>query len=102
VHKLSELLGEDHDLAVLRQTLADDPLTYGGQRLLKGLFAFVDRQRRELEQQAFALGRQLYQDSSKVFTSRIEAYWKAWAAETQGAKSPDSSAQGHSQILPRP
>ena len=38
-HRLSTLLGEDHDLAVLRQTLAADPLAYGGHRVLKAVFA---------------------------------------------------------------
>jgi CHAD domain-containing protein len=86
-HKLSQLLGDDHDLAVLRQTLAADPLAYGGHRVLKDLFAPVDRQRKELERQALALGRQVYKDSPKVFTSRLEAYWTAWAApQGRGAK----------------
>ena len=75
-HKLATLLGEDHDLAVLRETLAADPLAYGGDRILKGVFAVIDRQREELEGQAFALGRELYQDSPKAFTSRIEALMK--------------------------
>jgi len=72
-HRLTTLLGEDHDLAVLRETLAADPLSYGGHRILKGVFAVIDGQREELEQQAFALGREIYKDSPKGFTSRIEA-----------------------------
>jgi len=70
--KLSQLLGDDHDLAALRETLAADPLAYG-HRILKGVFAVIDRRREELKRQAFALGRKLYKDSPKVFTSRIEA-----------------------------
>jgi CHAD domain-containing protein len=85
-HRLSQLLGNDHDLAVLRETLAADPLAYGGHRILKGVFAVIDRRSQELERQAFALGRKLYKDPPKVFTSRIEAYWKAWAAEIEAAK----------------
>jgi CHAD domain-containing protein len=72
-HKLSTLLGEDHDLAVLRETLAADPLAYGGHSILKGVFAVIDRRREELKRQAFALGQEVYKDSPKVFTSRIEA-----------------------------
>jgi len=75
-HKLSTLLGEDHDLAVLRETLAADPLAYGGHRILKCVFAVVDRRRMELEQQAFDLGREIYKDPPKVFISRIEALMK--------------------------
>lgn len=93
-HTLSQILGEDHDLAVLRQTLAADPLSYGGHRTLKLLFALVDRQRGELERQAFALGRQLYGGPPKLFTSRIEAYWKAWTGESEGANSRSVEAPG--------
>ena len=64
-HKLSTLLGEDHDLAVLRETLAADPLAYGGHRVLKAVFAVIDRQREELKRQAFTLGRTLYKDFAK-------------------------------------
>jgi CHAD domain-containing protein len=78
-HELSRLLGDDHDLAVLRETLAADPLAYGGHVFLKGLFAHIDRRRQELERQAFELGRQLYGAAAKAFTSRVESYWNAWA-----------------------
>jgi CHAD domain-containing protein len=94
-HKLPQLLGDDHDLAVLRETLAADPLAYGGHRILKGLFAVIDRRREELEQQAFAIGRQFYKDSPKVFTSRIEPYWKAWAAEIEAATPPTRIRPAH-------
>jgi CHAD domain-containing protein len=71
-HQLSTLLGEDHDLAVLRLSLAADPLAFGGHRILKTVFAVIDRRRKELEGHAFALGRDLYKDSPELFTGRIE------------------------------
>ena len=80
-HTLSRLLGEDHDLAVFRLTLAADPLTYAGHRFLKNLFVLIDRKRLELERQAFILGRQLYGEQPKIFTSRIGAYWTASAGK---------------------
>ncbi|MGA3239462.1 MAG: CHAD domain-containing protein [Bryobacteraceae bacterium] len=73
-HKLSRLLGEDHDLAVLRETLAADPLAYGGHGILKRVFAVIDRRKAEFERQALVLGRKIYKYPPKVFTSRIEAY----------------------------
>jgi len=75
-HQLSTLLGQDHDLAVLHQTLAADPTAYGGHRVLKGVLFLIDRRRHDLEKQAFALGRVVYQDSPCVFTRRIEASMK--------------------------
>lgn len=72
-HRLSTLLGEDHDLAVLRATLAADPLTYGGHHVVKGIFVLIDRQRADLERQAFTLGRVIYKSSPREFTKRILA-----------------------------
>ncbi len=72
-HHLSRLLGEDHDLAVLRETLAADPKAYGGHHVLKAVFTVIDGQREEQQQQAFALGSELYKDPPKAFASRIEA-----------------------------
>jgi CHAD domain-containing protein len=92
-HKLSRVLGEDHDLAVLRETLAADPVAYGGHRILKGVFVVIDHRREELERQAFALGRKLYKDSLKVFTNRIGDYCKAWQLRSKQRSSPREVAR---------
>jgi len=100
--KVTQLLGADHDLAILRETLADDPVAYGGHRVLKGLFAVIDRRRAELERQAFDVGATLYKDPAKVFTSRIETYWKTWTGQAETPKPPttDRQAQG-GKVRPR-
>jgi len=72
-HALSTLLGEDHDLAVLRETLAADPLSYGGHRHLKSFFVLIDSRRADLQRRAFTLGREIYKDSPTVFTRRVAA-----------------------------
>lgn len=77
-HELSRLLGEDHDLAVLRDVLTADPGAHGGHRVVKGLLALIERRRASLEEQAFVLGRGLYADAAGRFTERIEGHWKAW------------------------
>jgi len=60
VHNLTRLLGEDHDLAVLRQFLGADPLAYGNSGALDNLFSVIKRRREHLKQEAFNLGRFLY------------------------------------------
>jgi len=75
-HTLATLLGEDHDLAVVRQTLAADPLVYGGHRTLKSAFGVIDHRREELEREALALALEIYKDPPKVFTARIGACMK--------------------------
>jgi len=76
VHNLTRLLGENHDLAVLRQMLGADPLAYGGHGVLENLFSLIKRRRENLEQQAFVLGRSIYADTPTVFTKRMGRSWK--------------------------
>ena len=84
-HELTQHLGDDHDLAVLRQTVTADPDTFGGDSTLETLLALIDRRREELQREAFLLGRRLYRDKPKVFIDRIKGYWKAWRSEAEAA-----------------
>jgi CHAD domain-containing protein len=86
VHTLTGLVGDDHDLAVLRRLLIADPLGHGGQRVLKSLIALIDRRRRALQEKALVLGRQVYRDPPKVFTRRFDGHWKTWSSQADGAK----------------
>ena len=58
--RLSDLLGDDHDLAVLRERAASCPVT----------LALIDRRRRELQEAAFELGERLYARPPKRFARR--------------------------------
>jgi CHAD domain-containing protein len=77
--RMGELLGEDHDLAVLRQMLTDDPKRFGGDAEV--LVALMDRCRTELEQEAMELGGRFFQDKPKDFTRRLKGYWTAWRSQ---------------------
>jgi CHAD domain-containing protein len=75
---LSDLLGDDHDLAVLHGTIGGelhDVLNPGDR---DGLLAGIDRRRASLEADARPLGRRLYAEPVKSVSDRIEAYWSAW------------------------
>src|SRR5262245_41333034 len=75
---LSELLGDDHDLAVLRQMLTHDQERFGDGKGVELLFALIDRRREELEEEATLLGHRLFQDSPKDFARRLQGYWTTW------------------------
>jgi CHAD domain-containing protein len=77
---LSELLGDDHDLAVLQQMLTDDPQRFGGEATLELLSALIDQRRAELQSEAELLGQRLFQDRPKEFVRRLKGYWKTWRA----------------------
>src|SRR5262249_40905727 len=42
-HHLTQLLGDNHDLAVLRDTVTADPDSFGGDSTLETLLALIDR-----------------------------------------------------------
>jgi CHAD domain-containing protein len=84
--KMSELLGDDHDLAVLRQMLTDDPDRFGDAGDAEVLLALIDRRRAELGQEALLLGRRFFQDRPRDFARRLKGYWKTWRAQAGTAQ----------------
>jgi hypothetical protein len=72
VQTLADLLGDDHDLVVLRGKLTCSSDEFGGQARLQRLCSIIDRRRHELKVQAFALGQRLYTDKPKDFTGGSE------------------------------
>jgi CHAD domain-containing protein len=70
-HALSDLLGDDHDLAVLLDWARGhaDPAPE--------LVEAVEERRRDLQQQAFELGARLYAERPKVFIRRLERLYDA-------------------------
>ena len=76
--RLADLLGDDHDLAVLREQLAPDtmpvPVDVGA------VVELVDHSRHELQTEAIALGERVYADSPKMFGRRMQRSWNAGRA----------------------
>jgi CHAD domain-containing protein len=74
-HRLTDLLGEDHDLAVLQSTAsqASDVSLRERDRLAD----LVGVRRATLQQAAFACGGQLYAERTRDFVWGVERYWKA-------------------------
>jgi hypothetical protein len=83
VDHLGELLGDDHDLAVLRQMLIQDSDRFGGEKGIELLVALIDRRREELEEEAILLGHRFFQDAPRAFTYRLHGYWRVWRKHGQ-------------------
>jgi CHAD domain-containing protein len=76
-HGLSDHLGDDHDLALLREEgmrRSDVFGEAGDQRLL---FELIDQRRGELQFAALSLGRRIYEEKPKKFTKRLESRWRS-------------------------
>jgi CHAD domain-containing protein len=74
-HELSDLLGDDHDLAVLTTVLQAD----GG--LPVTLRRLIDQRRAELQHDAVSLGQRLYAERPKDFSRRLGAVHRIWRRE---------------------
>lgn len=74
--ELGQVLGSDHDLAVLIEALADEPLAWGGASVVVDLAHLADRRRGELTARALELGRQVYVDPARVHHARMAAWWR--------------------------
>ncbi len=81
--QLSDLLGDDHDLAILKQTLLDDPDAFGPKRDLQAFLGLIDRRRAELQAMAGTLGQRVYAEKPKSFVRRLGRYWQAWRDESR-------------------
>lgn len=71
--KLETWLGDDHNLAVLREKTIGQP----------GLEALIDRYQTELRKTGLALGEQIYQERPRVFTRRMKDSWSIHPAEPE-------------------
>jgi CHAD domain-containing protein len=86
-HELADLLGDDHDLAVLAERLerglaADDGTVVDDDAVLE----LIARRRAELQEEAVRLARRLYAERPKAFARRVGAYVRLGAAEARVAE----------------
>jgi CHAD domain-containing protein len=76
LHRLTDLLGEDHDLAVLRDDLHADPDAYGGIEAIAVVTAVLDPARSRRQHRAAALGRRCVAEPTDVLVARCRAWWE--------------------------
>ncbi|HJY36721.1 MAG TPA: CHAD domain-containing protein [Steroidobacteraceae bacterium] len=82
-HHLADYLGDEHDLAVLRERVAR-PATGLSETTSSALKTLIDRRREELQDKAFALGERLYADKSKAFVHDLEQHWSGAGKKIEG------------------
>jgi CHAD domain-containing protein len=88
-HELSDRLGDEHDLSVLKEWAHRHASALdGADPVLRGFDVIVDNRRRELQLEAFAYGDRLYADKPSVFVGRLEGWWEA----ARSAPSPDRAS----------
>lgn len=77
MEKLSDALGDHHDLDMLEQSLLNSP-RYFGSGSVRRVLRLLNDQRAELEETAQSIGRYVYAEKPLQFRRRMAQYWKAW------------------------
>ncbi|MXX38904.1 MAG: CHAD domain-containing protein [Gemmatimonadetes bacterium] len=83
--QLGELLGQDHDLAVLRTTVMAEFPRAGATATLMALERRIGEVRSRMQGQARLLGERIYLERPSEFSRRLRGYWRVWQAEQDGA-----------------
>ena len=78
---LSDYLNADHDLAMLREWVLEQPRNADDLTEIEALMALIDQRRGELQVLAQLLGTRLYVEQPEVFKNRFYEYWRAWRSE---------------------
>ena len=79
--QLGELLGQDHDLAVLRTTVRAEFPRAGATATLRALESRIGEVRARKQAEARLLAERIYLEQPRDFTRRLRGYWRVWQAE---------------------
>jgi CHAD domain-containing protein len=84
--ELAAILGDDHDLVVLKQTIAEaaPDLRHSDRResIASGApDSLLDQRQKQLRAAAASLGDRIYAEKPKCLAGRFHAYWRIWRDE---------------------
>ena len=75
--RLGDLLGDEHDLAVLRGRIVEESGRWEPFNV-EAFLGLLDRRRLELHSLAWPLGQRLYAEKPSALVRRFGCYWDAW------------------------
>jgi CHAD domain-containing protein len=87
LHDLTDLLGDDHDLAEFKSVIEEEPDVFGDLDHLQAFLGLMDRRRGELQARSRPLGLRVYAEEPPALVERFGGYWRAWSeAQAQNAE----------------
>jgi CHAD domain-containing protein len=100
IDQLTDRLGDDHDLAVLRRRILNEPYSPSeNQDSADTRHIFLqslDRQRRKLQLESLHLARRIYVEKPGQFEHRLAAYWHACKLKSHSKNSKNRGNAGNS------
>ena len=76
--QLETWLGDDHNLAVLREKLEAHPDRFGGSENVQVFLLLVSKYQDELRANALALGMRIYGEKPRAFVRSVATLWDSW------------------------
>jgi CHAD domain-containing protein len=76
--RLADLLGDDHDLAVLTDLMDSEPDLFGTPVQQESLRELIAERRKVLKQRALDLGERLYAEHPSELCHRMKRWWRLW------------------------
>ena len=102
LHALSDDLGDEHDLAVLRGIVAEHQELFADADEFDALTQRIDERRAELRAAARVRGARLFAETPKDFTRRVRAYWKAPRPEWESMQQDGFMLEQPAESVPAP
>lgn len=90
LHHLSTLLGDAHDLVVLREMLTEQAETYAEEADLPLLLDLLAERQAALETAAFPVGQRLFAERPSAFVARLGVYWDMWQEHNYNGLPPEA------------
>jgi CHAD domain-containing protein len=76
--QMGELLGDDHDLTLLKQLLTAEREPFADAEAVELLQALIEHRQTELRKQALLLAERFFEEPAADFARRLKGYWRAW------------------------
>jgi CHAD domain-containing protein len=89
---LETWLGNDHNLAVLRERIVAEPAFYGKDKDIDLILDLMDRRQKELRDRSLSLAKRIYDEKPREFTRRMAHLWETWGNEPKPLEEPSTAA----------
>ncbi len=79
--QLGDLLGKDHDLAILSETVRGEFPRAKATSTIRALEHRVAERRASYHNECLVLGQRIYAERPTAFVRRLDGYWRSWVEE---------------------
>ncbi len=79
---LETWLGDDHNLAVLRDRVMAEPAFYGKPKDIELLLELIEKQQKELRDKSLALAERVYETKPRALSRHMRHLWDTWRHES--------------------